>query len=105
MKKETVAVPPSPRTRTANPAKSSLPPSIGKQEDELRTLAGANKPGGSIRETLQILKEHLAIINRLIEEVIEDEEDSAESLKALEDIESGRVKTIPLSGVKAKYGL
>ena len=36
---------------------------------------------------------------------MEDEEDIAESLKALEELKSGKVQGIPWKQVKAKYGL
>ena len=36
---------------------------------------------------------------------MEDEEDIAESLKALEELKSGKTQGIPWKRVKAKYGL
>ena len=36
---------------------------------------------------------------------MEDEEDIAESLKALEELKSGKAQGIPWKQVKAKYGL
>ena len=75
-----------------------LPPSA-QQKSAVLIMTQTREPNlKNPKKLLQNMKERLI-------EAMEDEEDIAESLKALGEIKSGKEKWLSLDQVKAKYGL
>ena len=95
-------------------AKRAVSASRKKQKDAVKYIFLA--PSGQQKSAVLIMtrggelnvknpKKLLKNMNERLIEAMEDEEDIAESLKALEELKSGKVKWLSLDQVKAKYGL